>query len=159
MADELLVVVCFQKADLYPKLSAAARENWLIEDSRGVVYGPFDDVDEAKKELVELDEKHSCDGPHLIARLEAPYVGRVAIAEHHVVEFSASGYGLQHPLRCRPDLIGCHVNRYLAGLDGPEKPPGRYVVVLAPDEEEHGRWRAWYQRDPDMAPSSIGGDR
>lgn len=78
------------------------------------------------------------------------------IADRHVVELTLTNYGLQHPLRCRPDLIGCHVNRYLAALDGPERPPGRYVITLTPDEEQHGRWRAWYEPDPDVAPSELG---
>ena len=47
----------------------------------------------------------------------------------HIVEFTDTGYGLQHPLDCRPDLIGCPFNQYLAGLDEPDRPPGRYVMA------------------------------
>ena len=84
----------------------------------------------------------------------AEQILREAFGSAHIVDFSATGYGLQHPVECRPDLIGCHVNRYLAGLDAPEEPPGRYVVRLTPDQHEHGRWRAWYEP---VAPSGVGG--
>jgi hypothetical protein len=47
----------------------------------------------------------------------------------HIVEFTFSGYGLQHPLDCRPDLIGCPFNAYLAALDGPDRPDGRYAMA------------------------------
>ena len=46
----------------------------------------------------------------------------------HVVEFTTTGYGLQHPLRCRPDLLGCPLNAHLASAPGPEAPPGRYLM-------------------------------
>lgn len=69
---------------------------------------------------------------------------RAAEAEGHIVDFSDSGYGLQHPPSCRPDLIGCPINVYLASLDEPDMPPGRYRITDGPEyaaldaEEERG---------------------
>jgi hypothetical protein len=48
----------------------------------------------------------------------------------HIVEFNATGYGLQHPLSCRPNLLDCEYNVYLASLDEPELEPGRYTMYL-----------------------------
>ena len=55
---------------------------------------------------------------------------RDAEAEGHIVTFSASGYGLQHPPSCRPDLIGCKYNRYLASKSEADRRPGRYRMTL-----------------------------
>lgn len=49
-------------------------------------------------------------------------------ADVHVVEFSEDGYGLQHPAKCRPDLLGCQFNEWLASQPGPDRKPGRYVM-------------------------------
>lgn len=51
---------------------------------------------------------------------------REAEAEGHIVDFTEDGYGLQHPPSCRPDLIGCDYNVWLAALPGPHGSPGRY---------------------------------
>ena len=60
-------------------------------------------------------------------------------ADEHIAEFRDDGWGLQHPLRCRPDLIGCAVNRAVSTLcdesDEPPRPVGRYVVTLDDDSE------------------------
>lgn len=55
---------------------------------------------------------------------------RAAEAEGHVVDFSETGYGLQHPPSCRPDLINCEYNLWLAAADGPEREPGSYQIRL-----------------------------
>ena len=55
---------------------------------------------------------------------------REAEAEGHIVTFSAVGYGLQHPPSCRPDLIGCRYNRYLASKSKADRRPGRYRMML-----------------------------
>jgi hypothetical protein len=47
----------------------------------------------------------------------------------HVVEFSRTGYGLQHPIACRPDLIKCPLNRWLARQAAPAMKPGRYLMA------------------------------
>ena len=48
----------------------------------------------------------------------------------HVVEFDAYGYGLQHPVACRPNLLRCPYNVHLASLDEPAREPGRYVMTF-----------------------------
>jgi hypothetical protein len=57
-------------------------------------------------------------------------LGRRLIAtgyeDYHVVRFTEDGYGLQHPIECRPDLIGCMFNEWLASQPGPDMDPGRY---------------------------------
>lgn len=58
-----------------------------------------------------------------------------AEAEGHIVDFSDSGYGLQHPPSCRPNLIECFFNDWLADLGQPAMPPGRYRMVW---HEKHG---------------------
>lgn len=50
----------------------------------------------------------------------------------HIVTFDEVGYGLQHPPACRPNLLGCRYNRYLAyDLDEVPELPGRYVMTLS----------------------------
>lgn len=47
--------------------------------------------------------------------------------DEHRVEFQESGYGVQHPIECRPDLLGCRFNIWLRDNVGPEDfNPGRY---------------------------------
>ncbi len=53
---------------------------------------------------------------------------QAAEAEGHIVDFTETGYGLQHPPSCRPNLIGCAFNEYLADADGPDREPGRYSM-------------------------------
>ena len=64
---------------------------------------------------------------------------RAAEAEGHVVDFTDDGYGLQHPPSCRPDLIGCRVNQYLASRGYPEEDPGRYRITLHKGHAEYAR--------------------
>lgn len=54
---------------------------------------------------------------------------RAAEAEGHTATFSEDGYGLQHPPSCRPNLIGCRFNIYLAAQDGPDMDPGEYRMT------------------------------
>lgn len=60
---------------------------------------------------------------------------RAAEAEGHVVDFTEDGYGLMHPPSCRPNLIGCDFNAYLAERDEPDMPPGRYSMRWSPSKE------------------------
>lgn len=53
--------------------------------------------------------------------------------QRHIVDFHVTEFGLQHPIECRDDLLGCPVGRALNALDGPPMPVGRYVVVLGDD--------------------------
>jgi hypothetical protein len=49
--------------------------------------------------------------------------------DEHIVDFTESGYGLQHPIRCRPNLIGCQFNEWLATQMAPDEEPGRYLMT------------------------------
>ena len=62
---------------------------------------------------------------------------QAAEAEGHVVTFSETGYGLMHPPSCRPDLIGCRHNKYLASRGYPEEEPGRYRMTLHKGHAEY----------------------
>jgi len=70
-----------------------------------------------------LDEKD-----REIARLRAT-LGE----QRHIVDVTATQFGLQHPVECRPDLLACPVRIALNALDGPPMPVGRYVVTLDDD--------------------------
>jgi hypothetical protein len=53
---------------------------------------------------------------------------RMDPAEPHLIEFRPDGWTIQHPVRCRPNLFACPVNR-VAGeqIDGPPASgPGVY---------------------------------
>lgn len=69
---------------------------------------------------------------------------REAEAEGHVVKFTATGYGLQHPPSCRPNLIGCKFNRHLNDLNNIPVRPGRYRMT-----RDEGGWQ--YTRLPAKA--------
>lgn len=50
------------------------------------------------------------------------------ISEDHIVNFDETGYGLQHPLVCRPNLLDCIFNQYLADSEKPDMVPGQYIM-------------------------------
>ena len=62
-----------------------------------------------------------------------------AEAEGHIVTFTETGYGLTHPPSCRPDLIGCWFNRYLADMSQPDEDPGRYRMTRVRNHAEYAR--------------------
>lgn len=43
--------------------------------------------------------------------------------EPHLIEFRTDGWTIQHPVRCRPNLFACLVNRVGESLEGPSGPP------------------------------------
>lgn len=65
----------------------------------------------------------------LLAKLE------VTLDGSHVVKFDDGGWGLQHPVECRPDLFACPINRLLQMLDGPPVPFGYYTVERQGDHD------------------------
>lgn len=54
---------------------------------------------------------------------------RQGYRDEHIVTFSETAYGLEHPIRCRPNLIGCQMNEWLATQAAPDEEPGRYVMT------------------------------
>ena len=53
---------------------------------------------------------------------------RQGYRDEHIVTFTEDGYGLEHPIRCRPNLTGCILNEWLRTQMGPDREPGRYVM-------------------------------
>lgn len=52
-------------------------------------------------------------------------------SDEHVVDVRETEFGLMHPFKCRPDILGCPVHRALTQLGGPRgTAPGRYLVTL-----------------------------
>jgi hypothetical protein len=59
-----------------------------------------------------------------------------SIDRRHIADLRPDGYGLQHPLACRPNLLDCPVERACRALDHPlVDEPGRYVVDVTPGGE------------------------
>jgi hypothetical protein len=56
----------------------------------------------------------------------------VADTNDHIINFGDSGFGIQHPAPCRPNLLACPFQAAAQRLDGPPVAPGRYVCVLDP---------------------------
>ncbi len=56
----------------------------------------------------------------------------MADTNDHIIEFTETGFGIQHPAPCRPNLLGCPLQAAAQRLDGPPVAPGRYVCVLDP---------------------------
>jgi hypothetical protein len=89
----------------------------------------------------------AAEGPPAPPSLDASVVEdarrwREAEAEGHIVDFTGTGYGLQHPPSCRPDLIGCRFNVWLADADEPDELPGRYRMTFdAAGTAEYDRLR------------------
>lgn len=59
-------------------------------------------------------------GGYLAGRRVTPPVGETpspdnAGVEEHTVEFSEDGWSIQHPPRCRPNLLDCHANEVMRG--------------------------------------------
>lgn len=56
----------------------------------------------------------------------------------HVVEFRDSGWSMQHPLACRPNLLDCEIHSVVShDMDkatGPPAPLGRYYVRIEEGE-------------------------
>ena len=65
--------------------------------------------------------------------------------DQHIVEFSETGYGLQHPLSCRPNLLDCEYEIYLREFKHePDKEPGRYVMMIHEGHEFDGFYMVTY---------------
>lgn len=51
----------------------------------------------------------------------------------HYIDFDETGWAIQHPLACRPNLLDCGLHHAItlaaAGWDEPPRPPGRYIVT------------------------------
>lgn len=52
--------------------------------------------------------------------------------DDHIIDFGDTGFGIQHPAPCRPNLLDCSFQAAAERLDGPPVAPGRYVCVLDP---------------------------
>lgn len=52
--------------------------------------------------------------------------------DDHIIDFGDTGFGIQHPASCRPNLLVCPFQAAAQRLDGPPVAPGRYVCVLDP---------------------------
>lgn len=48
----------------------------------------------------------------------------------HLVKVTETGYVIQHPLSCRPNLFGCPVQVAAGVLDGPPVTPGVYEAEV-----------------------------
>lgn len=59
----------------------------------------------------------------------------VPMSEQHIVEFTETSYGLQHPQACRPNLLDCDYHLYLQDTIEPEQLPGRYTMQINQDTE------------------------
>lgn len=59
--------------------------------------------------------------------------------DEHIVTFTEDGYGLEHPIRCRPNLTGCNLNEWLRTQMAPDREPGRYVMEWTDDGPEYVR--------------------
>ena len=67
----------------------------------------------------------------------------------HVVDFAEQGFGLLHPIRCRPNLLDCPVNQAINSLtECPVLVYGRYFVSL----DEHGEIEVGEETEPDYDP-------
>jgi hypothetical protein len=67
----------------------------------------------------------------------------------HIVEFTADGWTLKHPLleRADDDLFRCEAGRHLTAQLSPEMPPGRYT--MAPEDGNGGWEYTLIERGPD----------
>jgi hypothetical protein len=66
---------------------------------------------------------------------------RRGILDHdHIVDIRATEFGAQHPVRCRPDLLGCPLVLYLHALPAAPRPPGRYRVVGVDTHPSEWEW-------------------
>jgi hypothetical protein len=75
----------------------------------------------------------------------------------HVIEVREEGYGLMHPIQCRPHLLDCPVQKACAAMWEPPAVPGRYTISLTLGgevvigdltEEEPDGWREVVESDP-----------
>ena len=93
--------------------------------------------------LAEIDRLRATPLPALDVPAEAiewaRELMRQGYRDQHVVTFSESGYGLEHPIRCRPNLIGCQLNEWLAWQPAPDREPGRYVMTWTDNGPEYAR--------------------
>lgn len=50
--------------------------------------------------------------------------------EHHVFETNPSGWAIQHPPACRPDMLACPISQASMEFDEPPVPDGRWRVEI-----------------------------
>lgn len=70
----MFVVVCLRKAEAFV---VQVGRTGFESVKEAMAYGPFDLPSEAATEVDELVAM-GCDGPHVVAKIEAPYAGHVA---------------------------------------------------------------------------------
>ena len=70
----------------------------------------------------------------IISGAEAAYLASIIGPTYHVFEQAGNEHSLQHPVACRPDLLGCEVQKLTAKLTEPPVPDGRYRVDLSDGE-------------------------
>jgi len=118
-----------------PETEAGRR---LLVDIERVVWAPIPGAREAWTAdilAIEAEARAGLDVERLADKRDANR-WREAEAEGHIVDFTEAGYGLVHPPSCRPRLIECEYNEWLAASDGPEMPPGRYRMVWEPTDAQ-----------------------
>jgi hypothetical protein len=54
---------------------------------------------------------------------------KTGYVDEHVVTFTETSYGLEHPIACRPNLAGCMYQEWLASQPAPDEDPGRYRMT------------------------------
>jgi hypothetical protein len=69
--------------------------------------------------------------------------------DEHFVTFTETGYGLEHPIRCRPDLNGCVFNEWLATQLAPDREPGRYLMTWPEGPNDGPRYALATQPKPE----------
>ena len=75
-------------------------------------------------------------------RAEVEALGGVIGEQRHIAEFREDGWGLQHPVECRPNLLDCPLNIAIQeDVDYYGGPPpeglGRFVAVLGDEGPEY----------------------
>jgi hypothetical protein len=69
----------------------------------------------------------------LLAALAELDVDEHLVSDTHVATFAEAGWGLQHPISCRPDLLACRADRWLRSFveEASVPAPGRYRVLIS----------------------------
>jgi hypothetical protein len=76
-------------------------------------------------------------------------------AEPHLIEFRADGWTIQHPLRCRPNLFACQVNRMAGDQIG--GPPASGLGVYECDVDDDGTFMLNYPAHEEAPPAGLDG--
>jgi hypothetical protein len=113
-------------------LARALYESGIADPGYPDAY-PETDWDDLESDVA---DSWGADAQRMLDRLHLSGFRLVPEKTDHIVDFEEDGYGLQHPLACRPTLLDCPWQKWLSVQAVRPVPVGRYKMNWSPTEDK-----------------------